>query len=455
LLNSTSPKINSHSKTTVNMVALHLFDLCAQIDPHDWECSNCCLEQPSTSTPWCDEDDSLVCGECIASRFQFALDDATEWPARWGPDNLDVEHYRPALGDDLYNAYLAKAAVLALTQSSEPELPDGCTWGIQVQFCPGCKKIGGLEDGCNHIVCKACHTNFCFLCGKEARDHSGHWKQGGCPRYGTSDSARAIFDEPEDDLDDMPMMAPAAFFTPDESDAAERIAVHHWNAAMQTSPPATQQLLQRLVDPFGQDLTLLERQRAIAALGTNNPLTGITEADWHTPGVTMFNGVAHRAFIDDLLRGRAWDQEGTDPNAPRMENTDFFLDTGLEDSTLRVPLDRAFDLSIPESRNAAYSWMETSLHGPGRSMGVFPRQENSAVLSGISLEALEAFTVTIDRMNLRFDVEQITPTALVLTITKDSFGPVNSLVIPAGMGRTHYANTVEAFGEDLDVFFVV
>jgi hypothetical protein len=190
-------------------------------------------------------------------------------------------------------------------------------------------------------------------------------------------------------------------------------------------------------------------------LGTHNALSGITEADWQDPENNIFNAVAHRLLIDELTRGRAWDQEGTDLNAPRVQNPDFWLDSGLEDPTLRVPIDRAFDLSIPGSRSAAYSWMETSLHARGRSMGVLPRQENSALLSGISLEALEAFTVTIQRMNLRFDTEQITPTAFVLTITNDSFGPVNSLIIPAGMGLTHYADTVEAFGEGLDVFFVV
>jgi hypothetical protein len=233
------------------MASNHLFEFHAQVDPHDWECSNCCMEQTSTSPPWCAEDGSQVCAGCIASRFQFALNDATEWPARWGPDNLDVEHYRQTLSDELFDAYMAKAAALASAEPREPELPDGCTRGVQVQFCPGCKKIGGLEDGCNHIVCKACHTNFCFLCGKEALDHSAHWRRGGCTRYGASDSARAIYDDAEDELDDRPMMAPATFFAAEEADEVQRIAIHHWNAAMQTSTPATQAILQRIVDPFG------------------------------------------------------------------------------------------------------------------------------------------------------------------------------------------------------------
>jgi hypothetical protein len=91
----------------------------------------------------------------------------------------------------------AKAAALVSAQSRESKLPDGCTWGVQVQVCPGCKKVGGLVDECNHIVCESCYTNFCFLCGKEAARLSSHWNLGNeCPRYGVKGSARAIFDEP-------------------------------------------------------------------------------------------------------------------------------------------------------------------------------------------------------------------------------------------------------------------
>jgi endogenous inhibitor of DNA gyrase (YacG/DUF329 family) len=80
--------------------------------------------------------------------------------------HLELSRRVPMLTDDQRTARnsldrpLAKAAALVSAQSRESKLPDGCTWGVQVQVCPGCKKVGGLVDGCNHIVCKSCHTNF-------------------------------------------------------------------------------------------------------------------------------------------------------------------------------------------------------------------------------------------------------------------------------------------------------
>jgi hypothetical protein len=144
------------------------------------------------------------------------------------------------------------------------------------------------------------------------------------------------------------VLAPAQHFRDEDVLAAERRALNNWNAAMQTSDPATQAILRRVTDPTAAELTNPERQSAIAAMGTNNPLTGFSDTEWHAPGTVAFHGLAHRALLDDLLRGRAWDAEFFDPNAT-VDNS-LFLDTGPPDNTLRMPVQRAFDLASP-SRN--------------------------------------------------------------------------------------------------------
>lgn len=171
-------------------------------DHHDWECSTCAEDfHTSTSPPWYTDDKILVCSECIRSRFEAAVNSGVDWPARRGGIALDVEHYRHILDDELYNAYIAKAQEKAQEpKPSAHEIPEGLTLGVDIQRCPGCKKLIGLIDGCNHIVCELCMKNFCFICGEEALDDgSNHWAPGGCPRYGLRDSARAIYDNVVDD----------------------------------------------------------------------------------------------------------------------------------------------------------------------------------------------------------------------------------------------------------------
>lgn len=60
------------------------------------------------------------------------------------------------------------------------------TRGRHYQLCPGCNNGILLAAGCNHMVCTPpCNTHFCFVCGKQvAAQLSGHWHEGGCPRYG-------------------------------------------------------------------------------------------------------------------------------------------------------------------------------------------------------------------------------------------------------------------------------
>lgn len=70
--------------------------------------------------------------------------------------------------------------------------------GDDYQICPNetCKIKVTLADGCNHMTCPFCRTDFCFICGNKAKDRSGHWNVGNsCPRFGKKGSARAIFDQ--------------------------------------------------------------------------------------------------------------------------------------------------------------------------------------------------------------------------------------------------------------------
>ena len=76
------------------------------------------------------------------------------------------------------------------------------------QQCPDCEKKIFLGEGCNHMTCRPpCSAHFCFICGERvAAHHSGHWQQGGCPRFGVS-GPRRIWDQPgehSEDEDDGP-----------------------------------------------------------------------------------------------------------------------------------------------------------------------------------------------------------------------------------------------------------
>jgi hypothetical protein len=56
--------------------------------------------------------------------------------------------------------------------------------GKTYQLCPTCSRSIQLSEACNHLTCP-CGTEFCYLCGKPATGHSGHWdtRPGRCPRY--------------------------------------------------------------------------------------------------------------------------------------------------------------------------------------------------------------------------------------------------------------------------------
>ena len=75
--------------------------------------------------------------------------------------------------------------------------------GRDYQLCPNptCQTPWALADGCNHMICPhpLCKTSFCFICGQEALEGTGHWSVSmPCPRYNQPNSPHAQFDVDED-----------------------------------------------------------------------------------------------------------------------------------------------------------------------------------------------------------------------------------------------------------------
>ena len=87
----------------------------------------------------------------------------------------------------------------ALEANEPAKRMEGLERGKHYQLCPNeeCQAVINLMDGCNHIVCEGCRTNFCYLCGQEAQPDSGHWTVG-CPRYNRADE-NPLYDEEEDE----------------------------------------------------------------------------------------------------------------------------------------------------------------------------------------------------------------------------------------------------------------
>lgn len=70
--------------------------------------------------------------------------------------------------------------------------------GRDFQICPSkqCGRRMQLLDGCNHITCKWCRTQFYYICGEAILGKGDHWKKrrGGCPRWNQSGTEDARFD---------------------------------------------------------------------------------------------------------------------------------------------------------------------------------------------------------------------------------------------------------------------
>jgi hypothetical protein len=427
------------------MAAQHLFNCPVPDEPHDWKCSACREDFKADiddleSLPWHANDgtDNLACAGCIRSRFQEALKSGIIWPARWVTTFLDPQHYRHILGDELYEAYNAKERVKAAEPPPDtPPIPDGLTRGVEVQICPnpGCKKLIGLRDGCNHIICEACVQNFCFLCDKQAFDGSGHWTKDGCPRFGPRGALNPVHDpQPNETEDDV--------FVTDRH-------ITHWNVAMQTSDLATQNILRRFVDASGPEITDEHLAVATAALGTFHSLNGIPEADWNTPRATALRTAHDSQFLEMLLLVR--DSEMNFYEAPQPDDspdTHIYANVVPFRQVLRVPLAQVFDMSTVEVRNDAYNWIAMRLREPSNENFGTVTREDSAILTNIPPLHMTRFINACNQMNLRLHAVRFHPTAVILEIHGDLFGPVHALVDgvnPMFGTPRHFADTPRDF----------
>lgn len=53
---------------------------------------------------------------------------------------------------------------------------------LLVRKCPGCKSPIEKSDGCNHMTCKKCRFEFCWLCEKKyTKHHYRYYNCFGCP----------------------------------------------------------------------------------------------------------------------------------------------------------------------------------------------------------------------------------------------------------------------------------
>ena len=50
----------------------------------------------------------------------------------------------------------------------------------RITFCPMCRTKIEKVSGCNHMTCLFCSYEFCWYCGGDASNGSGHWNGFGC-----------------------------------------------------------------------------------------------------------------------------------------------------------------------------------------------------------------------------------------------------------------------------------
>ena len=207
--------------------------------------------------------------------------------------------------------------------------------GKDVQPCPKCKVLWALKDGCNHLICKSCETNYCFICGKEALPDSGHWldpKYGGsCPRYNGAGDDNAIYDGAED-----------------IEDWGSEISIETWawNVTMQNASEAVQILMQRMLGvPIPADragaLSDMDRRLLITRLLQYRLEHGVSREAWAEVVV------GHRHEVVALMNGGFFFFE--------PENVDRLP---IMRGALAHPIGGVFNLSSETARRDAYQWVQ-------------------------------------------------------------------------------------------------
>lgn len=112
-----------------------------------------------------------------------------------GSMDLDPLHCRKCAGlvcrkcgDALDDAESMHDCVASTEMEPDAEF-DGLKRGQDYQIC-GCTRRIELSEACNELDCP-CGNRLCYRCGASTIDDPAHFALGGCPRWGSSDVARA------------------------------------------------------------------------------------------------------------------------------------------------------------------------------------------------------------------------------------------------------------------------
>ena len=53
-------------------------------------------------------------------------------------------------------------------------------------MCPYCGDIQGKDEGCDHVQCKTCKKDYCFMCSAKRApilEHGNHYHRKKCKHY--------------------------------------------------------------------------------------------------------------------------------------------------------------------------------------------------------------------------------------------------------------------------------
>lgn len=317
-----------------------------------WECCTCITKYKNKLSipgdeqrPWVTKKGDLVCRECIMPLFETAMKFDFEYPARWGgPDGIEmrIDDFTILWRDGVFPAsYKAKGAqlkrdMLAAAMNPKEFIPDGLVVGKDVQPCPECKTPWGLKEGCNHMTCKTCNTSYCFICGKEALEKSGHWSNrqngGSCPRWGRLDDESGIYDN-EQEEEEVDWTAEISFET------------WAWNVAIQNA----------------SDHVLLLMQRMLGVPIPNVPQGGLNTRERRQVLLSM---VHYR--LEHRVSREFWAEivaEHRHEAMAFMGGLNFFFEDNIDEDpilngVLARPIGGVFNLSSDSARRGAYEWAQ-------------------------------------------------------------------------------------------------
>ncbi|KAM0721426.1 hypothetical protein Q7P37_002350 [Cladosporium fusiforme] len=257
-----------------------------------WTCCVCTTDYRLTDPkPWATEDGDTVCPSCIIKMFRDAMNAPIYRPPKWGRDTMLIGHFAHA--NQLSRRFIARVrdAELLYEQrqaSNRPraaQVPPGQILGVDCQLCPTehCRIPITLEDGCNHVQCKECDIEFCYICGQPALNNSGHWAPSGCPRYGNIMTANRIYD---------PAGEPEEFAFSFEYTA--------WNIAMQTGSNTLRRRMRRLLAASLSGFQYVHLGQVSSDLAQSyHPDLAVTQQSWQERAIQEHDYLS--IFLAELL----------------------------------------------------------------------------------------------------------------------------------------------------------